>query len=156
MKTRRYRKACELSGVEGFEITLFRDASHIFRACFDAVQAAVRDNRHAQTEDTMYDLANGEIRKEKTVTDAEGNVTTTDEGPIYDPKMVQLALAAGDPTRYGGGRPGAGSGGPAVVINIQAPRPEDYAVRVAVRPSDQPASEPASEPDAVDAEVIEG
>jgi len=98
------------------DLNAYRIASPTFAALFDAVDADCRANRHARSEDTLHELANGDKRKVKTVTDADGATVTTDEGAIYDTKALALELAGSDPQRYGQAKTGAS--GVQVIINF--------------------------------------
>ena len=147
----RYKQACSWVGVTTPDIAMMRTASPLYNALYERVDSLVRVNRQAECEDTLHDLATGEMTLKKQALTRKGDIVEL-SAQVQSDKALALALAAGDPTRYGGGKPGAGSGGPSVIINIQAPRPEDYAVKVDVKPADPTASEPED----IEAEVIEG
>lgn len=122
LKTRRYLRASELSGCPTSQITLMRNASPVFAMIYERAESIVRAGRVARTEDTLHALANGDFRKEKRITKGDGEVTTIDEGAIYDVKAAALELAANDP-RYA---PRAtGGGGVQIQLNISVPRPID-------------------------------
>lgn len=121
LSVRRYRAAWELAGCAGSEVALWKTCSPSFQTIFDSVDAYIRTHRHHEAEDTLHALANGEKRKVKTVTDADGATVTTDEGEIYDTKALALELAAQDRARYGGGSVG---GGTAIQVNISVTRPD--------------------------------
>lgn len=148
--TRKYMRACELSGSQPQFITACRLGSPAFMSMYDSAESVVRTTRSARTEDTLHALANGDLRRVKTVTDAEGNVVTTDEGEIYSEKAIALELAANAPERYAPQSKSAA----AVVINLvlDVPRPT---AQVAASVQVQASPSPASQPEVIDFEPVE-
>ena len=146
-------RACELSGSQPQFITACRLGSPAFMAMYDSAESIVRTTRAARTEDTLHALANGDLRRVKTVTDAEGNVVTTDEGEIYSEKAIALELAANAPERYAPQSKSAA----AVVINLvlDVPRPTAQAEKVAAAVQVQADPSPASKPETIDFEPVE-
>jgi len=126
-KLGKHRPALDLHSLNMGAIGLWMDCSPTFKATYDAVKAGIMLGRHAETEDTLHSLANGELDKTRQVLDKDGEVVTLTDGKIYSEKALAIALAAGDPIKYGNQQTKAGSG-LQIVINLGFSVPDIKAV----------------------------
>lgn len=123
---RRFLESVELAKCGKSTPGQWRQASPLYASLHDAVDVARRSARLARTEDTLHELANGDIEGRKETLNRDGEVVSLSQGAIYDTKALALELAAGDPQRYGSAK--AGSAGVTVNITISAPRADPASV----------------------------
>lgn len=119
LRHRRYKAAFEFAGLRGAEIQLYRQVSPTFTAVFDAIDAFIKCHRHAESEDTLHALANGEISEPVFGPVGGGKSGKIGEKAIYSEKALITELAAQDPKRYG--KAVGESSGLAVTLNISVP-----------------------------------
>ena len=146
LRERKYKAAFERAGCRGPEVSQWRAASPAYFACHDAIELWIRSHRHAEAEDTLHALANGELDKTRQVLDKDGVPVTLCDGKIYDSKALALQLAAGDRQRYG--QQYGATGGAQVVVQFNMFAPSAPAKVATVT---RPASATAEDAEEVDA-----
>jgi len=119
LRHRRYKAAFEFAGLRGAEIQLYRQVSPTFTAVFDAIDAFIKCHRHAESEDTLHALANGEIKEPVFGPVGGGRSGKIGEKAIYSEKALVTELAAQDPRRYG--KAVGEHSGLAITLNISVP-----------------------------------
>lgn len=119
LRHRKYKIAFEMAGLQGAEIQLFKLVSPTFDAAFNSIDAFIRCHRHAESEDTLHALANGEISEPVFGPVGGGRSGKIGEKAIFSEKALVTELAAQDPRRYG--KAVGESSGLAITFNISVP-----------------------------------
>jgi len=119
LRLRKYKAAFELAGLQGAEIQLYKLVSGSFDAAFNSIDAFIRCHRHAEAEDTLHALANGELNEPVFGPVGGGISGKIGEKAIYSEKALVTELAAQDPRRYG--RAVGESGGVSITLNLALP-----------------------------------
>jgi len=119
LRHRKYKIAFEMAGLQGAEIQLFKLVSPTFDAVFNSIDAFIRCHRHAESEDTLHALANGEIAEPVYGPVGGGMSGKIGEKAIYSEKALVTELAAQDPRRYG--KAVGEASGLSITLNLSLP-----------------------------------